>query len=148
MDKYLKENLTKLREEKTTYEQMIDYCCDNCIMNNCVVEELQKKDIFFETYCGSECTYYNEDGEEITEEEYYKLENNEGFTGAYYEYDDIYQYYIISSDDAQRLSDYSNELVIYNNDLDLYLLCVKHFGTAWRGVPANWKEIEDKEEEE
>lgn len=148
MNKYIKENLTKLRKEKTTYDQMIDYCCDNCIMNNYIVEELQKKDIFFETYCGSECTYFNKDDEEITEEEYYRLENNEDFTGAYYEYDDIYQYYIISSYDAERLSDYTNELVIYNNDLDLYLLCVKHFGTAWRGVPANWKEIEEEEEEE
>lgn len=73
MDKYLKENLTKLREEKTTYDQMIDYCCDNCIMNNYIVEELQKKDIFFETYCGSEYTYYNKDDEEITEEEFKKL---------------------------------------------------------------------------
>jgi hypothetical protein len=34
------------------------------------------------------------------------------------------------------------------DDLDLYLLCVKHWGTAWCGVSANWKEIEDKEEEE
>lgn len=148
MDKYLKENLTKLREGKTTYDQMIDYCCDNCIMNNYIVEELQKKDIFFETYCGSECTYYNKDDEEITEEEYYKLENNEEFTGAYYEYDDIYQYYIISSYDAERLSNYTNELVIYNDDLDLYILCVKHWGAAWCGVPANWKEIEEEEEEE
>lgn len=73
MDKYLKENLKKLREEKTTYDQMIDYCCDNCIMNNYIVEELQKKDIFFETYCGSEYTYYNKDDEEITEEEFKKL---------------------------------------------------------------------------
>lgn len=148
MKKYLKENLTKLREEKTTYDQMIDYCCDNCIMNNYIVEELQKKDIFFETYCGSDCTFFNKDDEEITEEEYYRLENNEDFIGAYYKYDDIYQYYIISSYDAERLSDYTNELVIYNDDLDLYILCVKHWGTAWCGVPANWKEIEEEEEEE
>lgn len=93
MKKYIKENLKELKEKKTAYGQMINYCCDNCIMNNYIVEELQKKDIFFETYCGSECTYYN-------------------------------------------------------NDLDLYMLCVKHWGTAWCGVPANWKEIEEEEEEE
>lgn len=148
MKKYIKENLKELKEKKTTYDQMIDYCCDNCIMNNYIVEELQKKDIFFETYCGSECTYYNKDDEEITEEEYYRLENNEDFTGAYYKYDDIYRYYIISSYDAERLADYTNELVIYNNDLDLYMLCVKHCGTAWSSVPANWKEIKEEEEEE
>lgn len=31
MNKYIKENLKKLREEKTTYDQMIDYCCDNLL---------------------------------------------------------------------------------------------------------------------
>lgn len=144
MDKYLKENLMKLRKEKTTYDQMIDYCCDNCIMNNYIVEELQKKDIFFENYCGSEYTYYNKDDEEITEEEFYNQEDD----GAYQKYDDIYQYYIISSYDAERLADYTNELVIYNDDLDIYILCVKHWGTAWCGVPANWKEIKEEEEEE
>lgn len=105
---------------------------------------IAKKDIFFETYCGSEYTYYNKDDEEITEEEFYEQEDD----GAYQEYDDIYQYYIISSYDAERLSDYTEELVIYNDDLDLYILCVKHWGTAWCGVPANWKEIEEEEEEE
>lgn len=144
MEKYIKENLKELREKKTTYDQMIDYCCDNCLMNNYIVEELQKKDIFFETYCGSDCTYYNKDDEEITEEEFYKQEDD----GAYEKYDDIFQYYIISSYDAERLSNYTNELVIYNDDLDLYMLCVKHWGTAWSGVPANWKEIEEEEEEE
>ena len=46
MKKYIKENLKELREKKTTYDQMIDYCCDNCITNDYIVEELQKKDIF------------------------------------------------------------------------------------------------------
>lgn len=145
MKKYLKENLMKLRKEKTTYDQMIDYCCDNCIMNNYIVEELQKKNIFFETYCGSERTFFNKDDEEITEEEYYMIVNNEDFTGAYYEYDDIYQYYIISSNDAEHLAVYTNELVIYNDDLDLYILCVKHFGAAWSSVHADWKEIKEEE---
>lgn len=102
----------------------------------------QKKDIFFDVYTGSERTFYNADGDEITEQEFYDLEDS----GAYEEYDDIYQYYIISSSDADRLADFTHQLVIYNEDLDLYLLCVKHFGTMWEDVPADWKEPEEIED--
>ena len=58
-------------------------------------------------------------------------------------YFDIYQYFIIDSTGAERLKEYTNEIVLYNEDLDLYLLCVCHFGTAWNGVPANWKELNE-----
>ena len=71
MNKYIKENLTKLREEKTTYDQMIYYCCGNYVMNNYIVEELQKKDIFFDTYCGSDCTFFNKDDEESIEQHHW-----------------------------------------------------------------------------
>lgn len=118
---------------------MIEFCCDSLILNNYLVQELQKNDVYFDTYCGDECYYYNEEGEEITREEY---EEN----GGSEEYIDIYQYYIISSLDAERLAEFTNELVIYNEDLDLYILCVTHFGTAWFGVPANWKEPNEEEQ--
>ena len=38
--------------------------------------------------------------------------------------------------------------VVYNDELDLYLLCVTHFGTMWSGVPSNWKSLEELEAEE
>ena len=59
-------------------------------------------------------------------------------------YYDVYQYFIIGSGDAERLKEYTNELVYYCEDLDLYILGVCHFGTPWNGVSANWKdEIEE-----
>ena len=64
------------------------------------------------------------------------------------EYVDIYQQYIITSQDAERLAEYTNEIVVYNDELDLYLLCVTHFGTMWSGVPSNWKSLEELEAEE
>lgn len=144
MNKYIKENLKKLREKKTTYYDMINYCCSNLIEGYLTYEALASNEYDFERYCGSYSRYYNADREEITEEEYYNQEDD----GAYQVEEEIYQFFIISEEDARRLKDYSNELVIYNDDLNLYFLCVKHFGTAWAGMPANWKEIEDKEEEE
>lgn len=142
MENYRKELLKEFKKERPTYRDIIKFCCDSCVLNNYIVPELSKKDIFFDVYTGSERTFYNANGDEITEQEFYELEDQ----GAYDEYDDIYQYYIISSSDADRLADFTHQLVIYNEDLDLYLLCVKHFGTAWDGVFADWKEPEEIED--
>lgn len=142
MEKYIKVFLTEAAKEKPTYKDMIDFCCDSLVLSNYLVEELAKVNIFFDTYCGSDHYYYNSDGEEITESEFYNQEES----GAYDGYAEVYQYYIISSLDAERLATYTNELVIYNSDLDLYLLCVCHFGTAWDRVPANWKVPESEED--
>lgn len=141
MENYEKDFLKRMREERTTYAEMIEFCADDIILNNYIVEELAKKDLYFETFCGSDRSFYNADGDEITEKEFEEQED----AGAYDQYDDIYQYYIISSSSAERLATYTNELVIYNDDLDLYLLCVKHFGTCWSGCRANWKDPEEVE---
>ena len=131
-------NWQKIRiETHPTYRQMVEFCSEHVILNNYIVPELAKKGYLFETYCGEEETYYNEDGEEITREEYEEQEVN----GAYSVYDEVYQYYIIDSPD--RFEMYTNELIIYNEELDLYILCVKHYGTSWDYVSANWKNPED-----
>ena len=142
MEKYIKDFLKVAKKEKPTYRNMIDFCCDSLILNDCLIDKLGEKEIFFDLYCGSDHYYYNSDGEEITESEFYSQEES----GAYDGHAEVYQYYIISSCDAERLAQYTNELVIYNSDLDLYLLCVCHFGTLWDGVPANWKDPESEEE--
>lgn len=111
-----KEFLEQLKKERTTYKEMIDFCCDSLILNNYIMQELQKKDIYFDLYCGND---YNEDEDS---------------------YEEIYQYFIISESDAERLSEYTNEIVFYNEDLNIYILGVTHCGTAWDYVPANWKD--------
>ena len=92
----------------------------------------------FEIYAGDYRHFEDEEGNEITEEEANKR-NDEGLY-FYESFDDIYQYYIISSHDAERLKEYTNELVMFNSELDLYILCVTHWGTSWDCVSANWKE--------
>lgn len=110
------EFLQELKTERTSYKDMIDFCCDDLILNNCIVNELSGKGFYFDDYCGS---IYDEECDE---------------------YDDIYQFFIINDSDAERLAKYTNEYVMYNDDLDLYILCVTHYGTMWSGVPANWKD--------
>ena len=115
-----KELLERLKETRTTYKEMIEFCCDNLVMNNYIIRELSEKGFYFDI----------ENGTDYDEEEDY--------------YYDVYQYFIIDDRDAERLKEYTNELVYYCEDLDLYILGVTHFGTAWNGVPANWKDDDNE----
>lgn len=119
MDNWKREFIEKLKAERTTYADMIDFCCDNMVLNNSIMSELSSRGFCFDVYCG-------DDYDENTED-----------------YKEIYQQFIISENDAERLAEYTNEIVYYNEVLDLYLLGVTHYGTMWSGVSANWKEIED-----
>ena len=46
-------------------------------------------------------------------------------------YADIFQYYIISAQGAEILQRETEEIVFYNEELDLYVWGITHFGTAW-----------------
>ncbi|KAA9247458.1 hypothetical protein SABVI_1307 [Streptococcus anginosus] len=47
--------------------------------------------------------------------------------------DEIYQFYIIQ--DPSFLIEHTDEIVFYDDALDLYVWGITHFGTAWSGVP-------------
>lgn len=115
-----KEVLERLKETRKDYRAMIDFCCDDLVLNNDIMPALISNGFEFETYCGID---YDE------ENDYYL---------------DVFQYFIINDRDAERLSEYTNELVYYCEPLDLYILGVTHFGTAWNGVPANWKDSDNE----
>lgn len=50
---------------------------------------------------------------------------------------EIFQYYIISEYGADILERYTDEIVYYNEQLDLYLWGITHFGTSWDYVLTN-----------
>lgn len=54
------------------------------------------------------------------------LEENE-----YGDYLEVYQYYIVSDSGARFLEEYTDELVYYNQQLDMYIWGITHFGTSW-----------------
>lgn len=61
---------------------------------------------------------------------------------------DIYQWYLTdcSRSDVEYLERTFRLLFTYSDMLDLFILCVDHFGTAWNGVPCEvldnkWWEI-------
>ena len=98
-----------------------------------IAELLEKRD-------GIAATYYEDEREkedrleeiaqqiDILESERYELEMEQD------EQPEIYQFYIISDSGAELLKDYTNEIVFYNSDLDMYVWGVTHFGTSWSYV--------------
>lgn len=44
---------------------------------------------------------------------------------------EIFQYYIISDEGADILKRETNEIVYYNDELDMYVWGVTHWGTSW-----------------
>ena len=115
-----KEVLKTLKETRKDYRAMIDFCCNDLVLNNDIMPALISKGFEFDIYCGTD---YDEEND-------YCL--------------DVFQYFIINGRDAERLSEYTNELVYYCEPLDLYILGVTHFDTAWNGVPANWKDSDNE----
>lgn len=49
-------------------------------------------------------------------------------------YDEIFQYFIISDNGAEILKNWTNEIVFYNEELDMYVWGVTHCGTSWSYV--------------
>lgn len=50
---------------------------------------------------------------------------------------DIYQYFIVSNNGAQLIKEYTNNPLFYNEELDLYVWGITHFGTSWSYVLTN-----------
>ena len=65
--------------------------------------------------------YYNEDWHDEDDREYWDPV-------------DIYQYYFISDSWADYLKRFTNEIVFYDNELDVYVWWITHFWTSWNYV--------------
>ena len=53
--------------------------------------------------------------------------------------EEVFQWFIIDENSAEFFVHYTNELIYYSDSLDMYILGVTHFGTAWRCVMTEWK---------
>ena len=50
---------------------------------------------------------------------------------------EVFQWYIVSDSGAQIIQDYTNEILYYHDELDIYLWGVTHWGTGWEYVLTN-----------
>ena len=44
---------------------------------------------------------------------------------------EVFQWFIVSDDGAQMIQDYTDEILYYHEELDIYLWGVTHYGTSW-----------------
>ena len=65
---------------------------------------------------------------------YWEIENGSDYDEEAEEYTDIFQYYIISDNGAEILKNWTDEIVFYNEELDMYVWGVTHYGTSWSYV--------------
>ena len=89
--------------------------------------------------------------------ENWDLELGEDYDEEEDEYIEIYQYYIVDFDNW-RLEEYkkyleetkkeSDFILWYDNELDIYVLGVSHWGTSWDYVPTEIKIKKEKENKE
>ena len=47
------------------------------------------------------------------------------------EYHEIYQWYIITEQGANFLQEYTDEIVYFHEEMDIYVWGITHFGTSW-----------------
>lgn len=77
-------------------------------------------------------------------EYYWELENGCDYDDETGDTTEVLQWYIISDQGAQILKEFTNEIVYYNDVLDMYLWGVTHFGTSWDYVLTDIKiELEE-----
>lgn len=123
----MKKELNSYKDVKT-YADFVEFYGIKAILNNSIIEKFPYE---YQVINGELETYYNNEGDEITLEEYEELE--------YPEYDpepvEIYQYYIVSESDANLIADYTDDIVFYIPEINVYLWAITHYGTAWDYVP-------------
>lgn len=105
-------------------EGYLDYRTLSKIVGDCILNNQIRS-------CGE---YY--DWELVNGEEGY-LENEEWY------YYDVYQEYIITEAGYEFLKEYTDEIVYYNEVLDLYLWGITHFSTSWDYVLTDIKLVEE-----
>lgn len=121
-----------------SYRTIVERFIGDIVLCNNIVN-IDENVGFFE----SNIKYYNEKGEEITEDEYLEDDN------AYSEEDtpEFYQYYLCNvgqweKEQLQKMGIYLD----YSNKLDCDVLCVDHYGTSWDYVLTDVKLFDTYEE--
>lgn len=97
--------------------------CNNIVeVDECLYENVEGGELY---------DYYDEDGNEITYDEYEEIGWENGASECCR---DIYQYYLINDSLARMLIEHTDNIIFYSDKLDLYVLGVTHFGTGWSCV--------------
>ena len=110
----------EIKRNRISYRTLAK-CFDAVLCNN--ITEVDEC-LFDNVVSGSLVHYEDENGNVITEDEYYESDN------AYEVTEDVFHWYIVS-DNAKDLLEEANQLVLYSEKLDCYIWAVTHYGTSW-----------------
>lgn len=88
------------------------------VLNNSIFEFGQGIGYGWELVNGLDFDYEEEENFDYEEEEI--IEEPE-----------VFQWYIVSDSGAQIIQDYTNEILYYHDELNIYLWGVTHWGTGW-----------------
>ena len=109
----------------------------DAVLNNDIIKNTANIG-YWEIVNGNDCKYYD-----TVLEDYVDYDSIENWNNIEEEYFDIYQYYIISGNGATILEEYTDEIIFYNEDLDMYVWGVTHYGTNWdyvlTDIKLDWK---------
>lgn len=61
----------------------------------------------------------------------WQLVNGSDYDEENDEYTEVFQWFIVSDAGAQMIQDYTDEILYYHEELDIYLWGVTHWGTGW-----------------
>ena len=73
----------------------------------------------------------------------WEIINGSDYDEEYDSYHEVFQYYIISESGAEILGYWTDEIIYYNEKLDMYVWGVTHWGTSWDYVLTNIRISED-----
>lgn len=124
----------EIEQGKITYRTLADYVEDMVICNSMGDRLFTTLEPTSDAY-----EYYNEDWNRVYKEDFKNDEDWQDFKDncENYEMSEIYQYFIINSNAADFLENNTDEIVLYDNELDVYVWGVTHCGTSWDYVFTN-----------
>lgn len=61
----------------------------------------------------------------------WELVNGSDYDEETDEEQEVFQWFIVSDNGAQMIQDYTDEILYYHEELDIYLWGVTHWGTSW-----------------
>jgi hypothetical protein len=76
---------------------------------------------------------------------YWDIVNGSDYDEEADTYAEIFQFFIIDTNGAEILQELTNEIIFYNDKLDLYIWGVTHWGTSWDYVLTDIKIELDEE---
>lgn len=118
------ETTTEQKYEEVSYKELARRVGD-CVLNNIIHNETTEDGDEQELFNGDDYRCNIHETVEECDKDSDKCDEDAK---------DIYQEYIITQGGAEYLQRNTNEIVYYNENLDMYLWGITHFGTSWSGV--------------